>query len=87
MVELALGGSTASDGVVEVFPMGAAMNLRDTAARPPRIPSAIPQSQFYYWTLVWQRGIQESRAALAAGEYRDFDDAGDLARWLLSEDE
>lgn len=87
MVNLALGSSTASDSVVEIFPMGGAMNMNDRAARPPHIPAAIPRSQLYYWTLVWQRGIQESRAALAAGDYTDFDDATDLARWLLSEDE
>ena len=86
MVDLALGSSTASVGVVEIFPMGAAMNMSDTAARPPHIPAAIPRSQLYYWTLVWQRGIQESRAALASGDYTDFDDATSLARWLLSEE-
>ena len=87
MVELALGSSTASEGVVDVFPMGGAMNLAERGGRPPRIPAAIPRSQLYYWTLVWQRDIQESRDALAAGDYTDFDNATDLARWLLSDDE
>jgi hypothetical protein len=87
MVELALDSSTASEGVVEVFPMGAAMNVAQSAARPSHIPAAIPRAQLYYWTLVWQREIRESRAALAAGDYSDFDDATDLARWLLSEDD
>jgi hypothetical protein len=86
MVELTLDSSTASAGAVEIFPMGGAMNLA-AAPRPPHIPAAIPQSQLYYWTLVWQRGIQESRAALAAGDYTDFDDATGLAHWLLSEDD
>jgi hypothetical protein len=41
----------------------------------------------YYWSLVWQRGIHESREALGAGDFRDFDDTTELARWLLNEEE
>lgn len=77
--------TTASEGHLDVWPEAGWTNVVD-APRPDRIPAAIPLSQTYYWSLVWQRGIRESRQALAAGDYRDFDDATELARWLLSDE-
>jgi hypothetical protein len=86
-MEVLPGSSTASGGMFDFDPTGGWSNLRDVAERPRRIPTSIPRSQLYYWTLVWQREIQDSRAALDAGDFRDFDNASDLARWLLSEED
>lgn len=49
------------------------------------VPRIVNRSQAYYWTSVWQRDVERSRDAIAAGDYRDFDDASDLVRWLLSD--
>ena len=51
------------------------------------VPPAIPRDQAYYWTARWQAGIEHSRAALARGDFREFDNGRDLARWLLSDDD
>lgn len=80
--------TTAGEGVlVDVHPTGGWSNVADTSRRPRGFPAAIPRSQVYYWSLFWQKGIAESRAALTAGDYRDFDDATELTRWLLSEED
>ena len=50
-------------------------------------PKPFPRDQAYYWTARWQAGIEHSRAALARGDFREFDNGRDLARWLLSDDD
>lgn len=84
-VALSPSNSAVGEGVVNVRLGGGSSNVVDVGARPRRVPAAIPRSQVYYWTLVWQQGMEESRAALAAGDYEDFDSAADLIRWLLDE--
>jgi hypothetical protein len=54
------------------------------------VPVSIPTDQAYYWSIPWQRDIQESMEALNAGQYEDFNDpndANDVARWLLANDD
>jgi hypothetical protein len=51
------------------------------------IPAAVDRGQAYYWSYVWQMGEQESRAELAAGQGKTFDNADDAIRWLLSDDD
>lgn len=52
------------------------------------VPPAISADQVYYWSSEWQRAIAESHAALAAGDYEEFDgdDPNDIVRWFLSDD-
>jgi hypothetical protein len=52
-------------------------------------PAFIRADEAYYWSVPWQQDVRESMAALAAGDYEDFDsdDPNDVARWLLSVDE
>jgi hypothetical protein len=54
----------------------------------PSVPAYIGLDEAYYWSFKWQQDVRESMAALAAGEYEDFDsdDPNDVARWLLSVD-
>jgi hypothetical protein len=78
--------SIASEGFLHFDAAAGWSNIADLSGRPRRIPTSIPRSQMYYWTLVWQREVQDSRAALDAGDFRDFDNASDLTRWLLSEE-
>jgi hypothetical protein len=49
-------------------------------------PTFISADEAYYWSSPWQRDVQESMAALAAGEYMEFDsdDPNDIVRWMLS---
>ena len=51
------------------------------------IPPAIDRGQAYYWSHTWRAGEQKSRAELAAGEGKTFDNARDAIRWLLSDEE
>jgi hypothetical protein len=51
---------------------------------PKRMPSSIPESQRYFWTVSWQEGEEASIAALEAGDAREFENSIDLARYLLS---
>jgi len=51
------------------------------------IPPAIDRGQAYYWNHAWQLGEQESRAELAAGKGKTFENARDAIRWLLSDDQ
>lgn len=55
-----------------------------TSARP---PIAIPESQLYYWTRVWQANENEAVQELASGKGFEFDSPDDAIHWLLSEDE
>lgn len=50
------------------------------------VPPAIPSSQRYFWTRLWQMGEEESREDLARGDVRRFSDPLDAIRWLLSDD-
>jgi hypothetical protein len=47
------------------------------------MPSMISRAQAYYWTARWQTDTFRSREALAAGDFREFDNGDDLVRWLL----
>jgi hypothetical protein len=49
-------------------------------------PTFISADEAYYWSSPWQRDVQESMAALATGEYMEFDsdDPNDIVRWMLS---
>jgi hypothetical protein len=87
ILELVPTNSAASGGVVDVWPEGGWSNVADVGGHPRRVPAAIPRSQAYYWSHVWQKGIEDSRAALAAGDFRDFDDATELIRWLLTDED
>lgn len=53
---------------------------------PDFMPAFIPADQVYYWSIPWQQDIRESMAALAAGDYEEFnsDDPNDVVRWLLA---
>jgi hypothetical protein len=54
---------------------------------PQNLPVAIPASQMYYWTRVWQEGERRALEELERGEGRCFDDSRDAIRWLLSPEE
>jgi len=53
------------------------------------IPAFVRADEAYYWSFRWQQDVAESMAALASGDYEDFDsdDPNDVARWLLSMDD
>ncbi len=70
-------------------PVTAGRAASNTPELPRTAPLFIRADEAYYWSVPWQRDVRESMAALAAGEYEDFDsdDPNDVARWLLSVDE
>lgn len=86
MIEIAVASSNTANG--DRIPVGTADTTSGTAGGR-GIPAAIPSDQAYYWSFNWQEDIRESMAALAAGEYVDFDsdDPNDVARWLLDPDD
>ena len=49
------------------------------------IPFAVPRSQLYYWTRLWQEGVRLSHEALESGDFTEFmsDDPKDVVRWLF----
>jgi hypothetical protein len=49
------------------------------------IPFAVPRSQFYYWTRLWQEGVRLSHEALERGDFAEFtsNDSKDVVRWLF----
>ncbi len=49
------------------------------------VPPMIGKGQAYYWSYMWQKGEQEARAQLNAGESKTFDTADAAIRWLLSD--
>ena len=51
------------------------------------VPPAIPASQLYYWTSMWQEGERESREDIDRGDAVRFSDPLDAIRWLLSSEE
>ncbi len=51
------------------------------------VPPAIPASQLYYWTSLWQEGERESREDIDRGDAVRFSDPLDAIRWLLSSEE
>ena len=52
-------------------------------------PAFIRADEAYYWSFHWQRDVQASMAALAEGEYEEFDsdDPSDVVRWMLRVDD
>lgn len=52
----------------------------------PQKPAPIPADETYYWSPQWQEGVRESMAALANGDYIDFDsnDPNDATLWLTN---
>lgn len=46
----------------------------------------VPTDQVYYWSSLWQAGEAETRANLAVGNAKTFDDPLDAVRHLLSDD-
>jgi hypothetical protein len=52
-------------------------------------PAFISADEAYYWSFYWQRDVRESMAALAAGDYEEFDsdDPNDVVRWMLDVDD
>jgi hypothetical protein len=67
----------AGDGVVDVS---------EAIIRPAYI-IAIPRSQAYYWSEVWQSGEHETLLALQDGKGIRFASGEQLSAWLLSEDD
>jgi hypothetical protein len=67
---------------VEVSPAANSSEI-DSSTR--SVPAFIPSDDAYYWSFKWQRDVRESMAALAAGDYEDFDsdDPNDVVRWLF----
>jgi hypothetical protein len=55
---------------------------------PRTVPIFIGAEEAYYWSVPWQEDVRESMAALAAGDYVEFDsdDPNDVVRWLLRDD-
>jgi hypothetical protein len=86
MIEIALAATTTANG--GDIPVGSA-DATSGSIGGRGIPAAIPADQAYYWSFEWQDDIRESMAALAAGDFVDFDsdDPNDVARWLLSPDD
>jgi hypothetical protein len=60
-------------------------NVRSSAT----VPAFIAAGDAYYWSFQWQSDVRESMAALAAGDYEDFDsnDPNEVSRWLFKVDE
>lgn len=79
------GASTANT----VAPRADAVASAGKGRVPDRMPLFVSADQVYYWSFVWQSDIEESMAALRAGDYADFDsdDPNDVVRWLLSEED
>lgn len=77
-------GMSASNREVIDLSLSAASGATGMAAA--GVPRVIPRGQLYYWSARWQADIARSREQLAAGEYLEFDNGRDLARWLLDED-
>jgi hypothetical protein len=52
-------------------------------------PTFVSADEAYYWSFPWQADVQASMAALAEGDYEDFDsdDPSDVVRWMLSVDD
>ncbi len=66
--------------------VGLAAAAGNTLGAPRTMPAFIRADEAYYWSFQWQDDVRESMAALAAGDYEDFDsdDPNDVARWMLS---
>jgi hypothetical protein len=58
-------------------------------AGPRKVPPFIRADEAYYWSFGWQNDVREAMAALAAGDYEEFDsdDPNDAVRWLLAVDD
>lgn len=46
---------------------------------------AVPESQLYYWTSLWQRNETQAVSETLAGEAVRFDSANEAIHWLLSD--
>jgi hypothetical protein len=84
MSALDYGTSVSSRETIDLS-IGSAASVAGTAS-PVGVPLMIPHGQFYYWSARWQADLARSREQLAAGDYREFDNGLDLARWLFDED-
>jgi hypothetical protein len=53
---------------------------------PRTMPAFIRADESYYWSFPWQEDVREAMAALAAGDYEEFDsdDPNDVVRWMLT---
>ena len=60
-----------------------------TVSKAPRgaVPPAIPASQMYFWTELWQQGERETREDFERGDTVSFKNPLDAIRWLLSDEE
>lgn len=52
-----------------------------------RIPLFVPRDQIYYWMPAWQESERIALAEIAEGNVKRFVSGGDVAAWLLSDDE
>lgn len=46
---------------------------------------AVPESQLYYWTSMWQRQEAQALRELRSGQAERFETSSDAIRWLLSD--
>jgi hypothetical protein len=72
-----------SETTLPILPDSATLNTPPERL-PQEFPAAIPASQTYYWTGVWQQGERRALDELERGEGRYFDNHRDAIRWLLS---
>jgi len=46
--------------------------------------TVIDKSQTYFWTEEWQKGEKAAEEAKKKGQFRDFSNADEAAKWLRS---
>lgn len=61
-------------------------DLGEAVMRPAHV-FAVPASQRYYWTDVWQAGERETLVALDQGHGIRFSSGREFADWLLSDND
>jgi hypothetical protein len=66
-----------------------ATGATNVPSRSSAIPLFIRADEAYYWSVPWQKDVQEAMAARKAGDSVVFDseDSNDVVRWLLSVDD
>jgi hypothetical protein len=75
--------ASVSESLLPILPDSATLNT-DPRRVVGEVPAAIPASQAYYWTGIWQAGERTALAELARGQGRYFTNPRDALGWLLS---
>ena len=90
MTNLGISSASPTSSTPPAWPLKlAAAAATNAPAGPHTVPPFIRADEAYYWSFAWQKDVREAMAALATGDYEEFDsdDPNDVVRWLLGVDD